>query len=89
MTEVELLQAEIKATLRELRITRDPVRRTALHEDLEDLRHELWCALKAANESRFSDWDDDTVVHRGKPNNHRHIKKSNCVKKTSKSDLDR
>ena len=42
--DVRLLRGEIKATLRELRIERDAVRRTALNEDLEDLRHELWCA---------------------------------------------
>ena len=66
MTDVELLQAEIKATLRELRITRDPVRRTALNEDLADLAHELLCALKVSRKAaaRFADWDDSTV-HRG------------------------
>ena len=42
--DVRLLRAEIKATLKELDAEKDPVRRTALNEDLEDLRHELWCA---------------------------------------------
>ena len=41
---VRLLRAEIKATLKEPDAEKDPVRRTALNEDLEDLRHELWVA---------------------------------------------
>ena len=50
LTEVQLLRMEIAETLRALRIEKDPVRRIALGEDLEDLRHELWCARKEQNE---------------------------------------
>jgi hypothetical protein len=49
MDDVELLRKEITATLRELRTERDPVRITALKEDLEDLRHELFCAKQVAS----------------------------------------
>ena len=52
--DVRLLRGEIKATLRELRIARDPVRRSALEEDLEDLRHELWVARARTDPPRRS-----------------------------------
>jgi hypothetical protein len=58
--QIQILRKEIAATERELDKEQDPVRRTALNEDLNDLRHELWCA-RQKHTRRFSDWDETTI----------------------------